>query len=210
MDPPTQRYSPLPSSSCEAELVALSSTVCEAIWLKKTFWSHWIIHRKNLPRFTWITNQQSKNPIQHRKSKHTHISSYFLRNHVNKQRTIKLMNCHTLDGWSKWLTSLLSHCRPLGRILQDATTNAGHEGSLTCGACAACWNIKSNKCGIIEFVVFKMIITCFIFYCLLIYYRLCMYLPAMLQTLIFHCILCARASAQETVFMTIACLIIES
>ena len=84
-------------SSCEAEYVALSSTVCEAIWLRNLLESLNHPQEESTEIHVEGANKLAKNPIQHGRSKHIHIRFHFLRDHVNKQKTIKLVYCPTLE-----------------------------------------------------------------------------------------------------------------
>ena len=67
-------------SSCEAEYVALSSTVCEAIWLRNLLES--LNHPQEESTEIHVDNKSTiklaKNPIQHGRSKHIHIMFHFL------------------------------------------------------------------------------------------------------------------------------------
>ena len=85
-------------SSCEAEYVAVASTVCEAIWLRNLLKSvchpqveSTVIHVDNVSAI-----KLAKNPVQHGRSKHIDTRFHFLRDHV-KQKTIELVYCHTKE-----------------------------------------------------------------------------------------------------------------
>ncbi|KAM1224199.1 hypothetical protein ACFX2G_044088 [Malus domestica] len=85
-------------SSCEAEYVAVASTVCEAIWLRNILKSmchpqveSTVIHVDNMSAI-----KLAKNPVQHGRSKHIDTRFHFLRDHV-KQKTIELVYCHTKE-----------------------------------------------------------------------------------------------------------------
>ena len=78
-------------STCEAEYVASSTSIYEAIWLKillKEF-----DHSQEEPIIIYVDNKSaikhSKNPIQHGRSKHIDMKYHFLRDYV-KQKVVKL------------------------------------------------------------------------------------------------------------------------
>jgi hypothetical protein len=85
-------------SSCEAEYVAISSTVCEAIWLRNLLES--LNHLQEKFTVIYVDNKSaiklSKNPMQHGRSKHIDTRFHFLRDHV-KQKTIELEYCNTKE-----------------------------------------------------------------------------------------------------------------
>jgi hypothetical protein len=85
-------------SSCEAEYVAISSAVCEAIWLRNLLES--LNHTQEKFTVIYVDNKSaiklSKNPVQHGRSKHIDTRFHFLRDHV-KQKTIELEYCDTKE-----------------------------------------------------------------------------------------------------------------
>lgn len=85
-------------STCEAEYVAVSSTVCEAIWLRNLLKE--LNHPQEKSTAIFVDNMSaiklSKNPVQHGRSKHIDTRFHFLRDHV-KQKTIELKYCNTLE-----------------------------------------------------------------------------------------------------------------
>jgi hypothetical protein len=85
-------------SSCEAEYVAISSAVCEAIWLRNLLES--LNHTQEKSTVIYVDNKSaiklSKNPVQHGRSKHIDTRFHFLRDHV-KQKTIELEYCDTKE-----------------------------------------------------------------------------------------------------------------
>jgi hypothetical protein len=85
-------------STCEAEYVAASSTVCEAIWLRNLLKE--LEHPKEESTVIYVDIQSAikleKNLVQHGRSKHTDTRFHFLKDHV-KQKTIELQYCHTTE-----------------------------------------------------------------------------------------------------------------
>jgi len=85
-------------SSCEAEYMAASSSVCEAIWLRN------ILKELDYPQeettVIFVDNksaiQLAKNPVHHERSKHIDTQFHFLRGHV-KQKIMKLEYYHTME-----------------------------------------------------------------------------------------------------------------
>ncbi|KAL5839330.1 hypothetical protein ACOSQ4_011938 [Xanthoceras sorbifolium] len=96
-------------SSCEAEYVAVSFIVCEAIWLRNLLAG--LNHTQEGSTMIYVDNKSaielSKNPIQHGRSKHIDTRFHFLRDHV-KQKTIELLYCHTMDQGADIFTKPLS------------------------------------------------------------------------------------------------------
>ncbi|KAM1002515.1 hypothetical protein ACFX2C_002938 [Malus domestica] len=85
-------------SSCEADHVAVASTVCEAIWLRNLLKlmchpqvESTVIHVDNI-----LAIKLSRNLVQHGRSKHIDTRFHFLRDHV-KQKTTELVYCHTKE-----------------------------------------------------------------------------------------------------------------
>lgn len=96
-------------SSYEAEYVAVSFTVCEAIWLRNLLAG--LNHTQEGSTVIYVDNKStiklSKNPIQRGRSKHIDTRLHFLRDHV-KQKTIELLYCHTTDRVADIFTKPLS------------------------------------------------------------------------------------------------------
>ncbi|KAM2111637.1 hypothetical protein ACFX1R_014233 [Malus domestica] len=94
----SKKQSIIASSSCEAEYVAVASTVCEAIWLRNLLKS--VCHPQVESTVIHVDNMSAiklaKNPVQHGRSKHIDTRFHFLRDHV-KQKTIELVYCHTKE-----------------------------------------------------------------------------------------------------------------
>ena len=78
-------------STCEAEYVASSTSIYEAIWLKNLLKE--FDHSQEEPIIIYVDNKSaikhSKNPIQHGRSKHIDMKYHFLRDYV-KQKVVKL------------------------------------------------------------------------------------------------------------------------
>jgi len=95
-------------SSCEAEYVAASSTVCEAIWLRNILKE--LDHPQEEATVIFVDNkstiQLAKNPVHHGRSKHINTRFHFLRGHV-KQKTVKLEYCHTIEQVADIFTKAL-------------------------------------------------------------------------------------------------------
>ena len=74
-------------STHEAEYVAASSSVCEAIWLKNLLKE--FDHPQKESIIIYVDNKSaielSKNPIQHGRSKHIDMKYHFLRDYVNQK-----------------------------------------------------------------------------------------------------------------------------
>lgn len=96
-------------SSCEAEYVAISFTICEAIWLRNLLTS--LNHTQEGSTLILVDNMSaiklSKNPTQHGRSKHIDTRFHFLRDHV-KQKTVELVYCHTKEQVADIFTKPLS------------------------------------------------------------------------------------------------------
>ena len=78
-------------STCEAEYVASSTSIYEAIWLKNLLKE--FDHSQEESIIIYVDNKSaikhSKNPIQHGRSKHIDMKYHFLRDYV-KQKVVKL------------------------------------------------------------------------------------------------------------------------
>ena len=85
-------------SSCEAEYVAVSSTVCEAIWLRTILKE--LDHPQEKETVIFVDNksaiQLTKNPVYHEWSKHIDTRFHFLKGHV-KQKIVELEYYHTME-----------------------------------------------------------------------------------------------------------------
>lgn len=95
-------------SSCEAEYVVASSTVCEAIWLKNLLKE--LNHPQEESTIIYVDNKSAielaKNSVQHGRSKHIDTMFHFIRNHV-KQKTIKLEYYNTIEQVADIFTKAL-------------------------------------------------------------------------------------------------------
>ena len=95
-------------SSCEAEYVAASAAVCEAIWLRNLLEE--FDHTQDESTTIHVDNKSAielaKNPIQHGRSKHIDIRYHFIRDHV-KQKTVKLKYCRTIEQVADIFTKAL-------------------------------------------------------------------------------------------------------
>ena len=78
-------------SSCEAEYIASSSAVCEALWLRNLLKE--LCHAQEESTIVSVDNvsaiKLAKNPVQHGRSKHIDTRFHFLREQV-KQGTITI------------------------------------------------------------------------------------------------------------------------
>ena len=96
-------------SSCEAEYVAASAAVCEAIWLRNLLEE--FDHTQDESTTIHVDNKSAielaKNPIQHGRSKHIDIRYHFIRDHV-KQKTVKQKYCSTTEQVADIFTKALS------------------------------------------------------------------------------------------------------
>lgn len=81
-------------STCEAEYVAATSSVCEAIWLRNLLAE--LSHQQEGPTTIFVDNKSTielaKNPVQHGRSKHIDTRYHFIRQQV-KDKVIKLSFC---------------------------------------------------------------------------------------------------------------------
>ena len=101
-------------STCEAEYVASSYCVCNAIWLRR------LIHELRIPqpRSTEIridnksVIELAKNPVHHERSKHIDIRLHFIREHV-KEKNVHLRHVVSRDQIADVLT------KPMSRNLLD-------------------------------------------------------------------------------------------
>jgi hypothetical protein len=96
---------------CEAEYVAISSAVCEAIWLRNLLES--LNHPQEKSTVIHVYNKStiklSKNLVQHERSKYIDTIFHFLRDHV-KEKTIELEYCNTKDQVVDIFKMNLSRC----------------------------------------------------------------------------------------------------
>ena len=85
-------------STTEAEFVAATSCVCQAIWLKRILEQ---LHFKRREPIAILCDNNSaiklsKNPVLHGRSKHIDVKFHFLRD-LTKAGTIKLIYCRSED-----------------------------------------------------------------------------------------------------------------
>ncbi|MBE2321243.1 Ty1/Copia family ribonuclease HI, partial [Solirubrobacter sp. CPCC 204708] len=97
-------------SSCEAEYVAASSTVCHGIWLRNVLKYLGIL--PDNPTEIYIDNRSAialaKNPVYHERSKHIDTRYHFIREHV-KNKEVELISCRTYDQLADIFTKPLKH-----------------------------------------------------------------------------------------------------
>ncbi|CAO2836221.1 unnamed protein product [Amaranthus hypochondriacus] len=94
----SKKQSVVALSSCEAEYIAASSAVCEAIWLRNLLQE--LGHVQEKPTTIHVDNvsaiKLAKNPVQHGRSKHIDTRFHFLRDQV-KEGPISLKYCNTAE-----------------------------------------------------------------------------------------------------------------
>ena len=85
-------------STCEAEYVAASSTVCHCIWLRNLL--SFLGFAQQGPTEIRVDNKSAialaKNPVFHERSKHIDTRYHFIREHVN-QNDVELVYCKSQD-----------------------------------------------------------------------------------------------------------------
>ncbi|KAG6436667.1 hypothetical protein SASPL_101569 [Salvia splendens] len=85
-------------STCEAEYVAASSTVCHCIWLRNLL--TFLGFAQQGPTEIHVDNKYAialaKNPVFHERSKHIDTRYHFIREHVN-QNDVELVYCKSQD-----------------------------------------------------------------------------------------------------------------
>lgn len=96
-------------SSVEAEYLALSDAVKQALWFKTFFYELKIDYVKNIKinLDSQGANQLATNPVHHKRTKHIDIRHHFIREHIEK-KSIKLNHVasedNSADGFTKALT----------------------------------------------------------------------------------------------------------
>ncbi|KAF7147957.1 hypothetical protein RHSIM_Rhsim03G0172600 [Rhododendron simsii] len=95
-------------STTEAEFVAATSCVCQAIWLKKILEELYFKRQGAITIFCDNSSaiKLSKNPVLHGRSKHIDVKFHFLRDHT-KDGTIDLIFCKSEDQVADIMTKPL-------------------------------------------------------------------------------------------------------
>lgn len=100
----SKRQQTVALSTCEAEYMALSHTVCEGIWTRK------LLKELGFPQPTTTIHEDNqgcialvKNPVQHHRTKHIDVKHHFIREQV-EQGTFKVIYCPTHEMKADILT----------------------------------------------------------------------------------------------------------
>jgi hypothetical protein len=100
----SKRQQTVALSTCEAEYMALSHTVCEGIWTRK------LLKELGFPQPTTTVHEDNqgcialvKNPVQHHRTKHIDVKHHFIREQV-EQGTFKVIYCPTHEMKADILT----------------------------------------------------------------------------------------------------------
>lgn len=97
-------------STCEAEYVAASSTVCHSIWLRNLL--SFLGFVQEGPTEIYVDNKSAialaKNPVFHERSKHIDTRYHFIREHVSKN-DVELVYCKSQDQVADIFTKPLKH-----------------------------------------------------------------------------------------------------
>ena len=118
-------------STAEAEYVAATAAVNQAIWIRKILAD---LHMKqNEPTQIYVDNQAaisiSNNPVFHGRTKHFKMKLYFLREE-QREGEINLLYCRTEDQTADVLTKALSKAR--FEALRDKLGLYSYQGKEEC------------------------------------------------------------------------------
>ena len=95
-------------SSTEAEFVAVATSACQAMWMKRVLRN--LTHTQDSSTIIMCDNSStiklSKNPVMHGMSKHIRVRFHFLRDLV-KDGEIELVHCETKEQVADLLTKAL-------------------------------------------------------------------------------------------------------
>ena len=95
-------------SSCEAEYIAASSSVCHAIWLRRLLQELHMPQEKSTK--IYVDNKSAialaKNPVYHKRSKHIDTRFHFIRDHI-KNKEVEIHHVKTSEQVADILTKPL-------------------------------------------------------------------------------------------------------
>ena len=95
-------------SSCEAEYIAASSSVCHAIWLRRLLQELHMPQEKSTK--IYVDNKSTialaKNPVYHERSKHIDTRFHFIRDHI-KNKEVEIHHVKTSEQVADILTKPL-------------------------------------------------------------------------------------------------------
>jgi len=95
-------------SSTEAEFVAVATSACQAMWMKRVLRN--LTHTQDSSTIIMCDNSStiklSKNPVMHGMSKHIRVRFHFLRNLV-QDGEIELVHCGTKEQVADLMTKAL-------------------------------------------------------------------------------------------------------